>query len=189
MYSIYPVPDVPPLTMFQAVHTLDDVTPAMKRVIEKNSCTACYFDDEEAPIFFRDQQDCCLWWFDKASGCVYAAGKFPGWTIGGVLSNSGSCENSSSESDGSGEESSGNESGEETAEEWSAANSTLVAHNLSTFLSRMLLEDAISREEPKDVDPTTAQELERYTLAYREFYASLPADGIKQYYSLLESLF
>lgn len=173
MYSIHPVPDIQPLTVFASVRTLDDVTPAMKQLIERNSYTACYFDEEDAPIFFRDQQDCCVWWLDQATGRVYAGGKFVGNPF--PTSQASDSEASSTEDEAS-------------EEEFSEANSTLVAPNLAVFLTRTLLENTMARKKHTDIDRATAKELANLVSIYSKFYATLPDDGVKQYFSIFDAI-
>lgn len=71
-YELFDAKTLPPIETkeFNHLKTLADVKGAADFLDEQlQSCTASYVKvDEEAKSFYRDQQDCCVWYFDPLIG-------------------------------------------------------------------------------------------------------------------------
>lgn len=62
------------LKLFEKITSLDLIHEKTLNDIIK-SPTSSYFDiDEESGIFYRDQQDCYIWYLEKDTGYVYIDG-------------------------------------------------------------------------------------------------------------------
>jgi len=60
---------------YKNIHTISDLKSFLQGCPEDamilTSPTSCYFDFDNGPVFYRDQQDCVVWALDDVSGRVY----------------------------------------------------------------------------------------------------------------------